>query len=52
VGYWIKNQHVTPPGRIALYDLGRGRLLESWRVGPDPGFILFQLEVLGEKRRI
>jgi hypothetical protein len=52
VGYWIKHQHLTPPGRIALYDLARACLVESWQVGPDPGFILFQLDVLGEERRI
>jgi hypothetical protein len=52
VGYWIKHQHATPPGRIALYDLEAGRLVDSWRVGPDPGFILFQIELLGPERRL
>jgi hypothetical protein len=50
VGYWIKHQHATPPGRIALYDLTQRKLVESWNLGPDPGFVVFQIDVLDDRR--
>jgi hypothetical protein len=52
VGYWIKHQHATPQGRIALYDLAEKRMVESWNLGPDPGFIVFQIDVLDADRRL
>lgn len=52
MGYWIKHQHATPPGRIALYDLAQRSCLDTWTIGPDPGFILFQIDVLPAARRL
>jgi hypothetical protein len=48
MGFWIRYGHDNPQSRVALYDLERGSLLETWLMGPDPGLILFQLEVLPE----
>jgi hypothetical protein len=52
VGFWIRHGHDTPQSRICLYDTKRGALCQTWLAGPDPGYVLFQLEVLSDDRRI
>lgn len=49
-GYWIRWGHALPPSRVALYDLRRGRLIESWGLGEGTGWVLFQLEALPVER--
>ena len=46
MGFWIRYGHDNPQGRICLYDLARGELQETWPIGPEPGFVMFQLEAL------
>ncbi len=52
VGYVVKHRHGAPPSRICRFDLAEGRRIDAVQLGPDRGYVLFQLEALDAERRI
>lgn len=50
--FWVKYKHKPVPSRIASYDLAAGALRESHELAAAEDMALFQLELLGEDRRI
>lgn len=51
-GYFIKYGHTMPHSRIARYDVKDKRLIDSWDIGPDLGYQLFQVQVLPKEREL
>ena len=44
-GFWIKHGHQMPRSRVALYDLNRGCVEQSWNIGEsEPGLQIFQMQ--------
>ncbi len=50
VGYRMKHGHAAPPSRLCHFDLREGCMRSSWQIGPDRGYVLFQLEALPNDR--
>jgi hypothetical protein len=48
-GYWIKYGHQMPQSRVALYDLNVKRVEQTWHIGEEMGYQLFQIGLLPAK---
>ncbi len=49
-GYFIKYGHQMPRSRVALYDLAHRRVEQTWHVGDDLGYQIFQIGLLDANR--
>jgi hypothetical protein len=47
-GFRVKHGHAKAPSRIALYDVERNEMIESFLVTDDQSLVLFQLDLLPE----